>query len=381
MRVNDEQVSNLMCKTKSVLLVCGIERRYSMDHYASDLNKSLRKLANAPKVTVIFLDSLIPKIFIKHRSLFLIYKYLILPFHFTWQLGNNIEIVHIVDHSYGYLMIAKYIKRIFGTKIAFFITVHDLIPLCYDMDNKPNQHSSRATLPYRFSIKCLNYADKIITPSEFSKDIISKITKINCHKIYVVPHGVQVEKCNAKPNMKRSLSSLKELKIGLLNGEFYKNWQFSLTLVKFLERSGYTIKVYVLGKKTKKFSDYLDNIKICSSVEFRTGLDSAQIYLYYDNLDIFLFPSKIEGLGQPLIEALLRKVPTFASDIAVFREITDNEYPLFPCVAEKEITNFLTIFTDELKSKKTFDLIQSSLERYDWDVAANQINSMYAIST
>ena len=51
------------------------------------------------------------------------------------------------------------------------------------------------------------------------------------------------------------------------------------------------------------------------------GVDDATLAALYDRANGLVFSSRVEGFGLPLVEALQRGLPVFASDIPVFREI------------------------------------------------------------
>jgi glycosyltransferase involved in cell wall biosynthesis len=53
----------------------------------------------------------------------------------------------------------------------------------------------------------------------------------------------------------------------------------------------------------------------------RVDLDDAQLGAAYREATCFVFPSKIEGFGLPVLEALASGCPTLLADIPIFREI------------------------------------------------------------
>ena len=69
----------------------------------------------------------------------------------------------------------------------------------------------------------------------------------------------------------------------------------------------------------------------------RFGSVSAEDYPFFFNAaDVVLQPSRAEGFGVPLIEALNSGTPIVASDIGVFREILGPEYPYLAPVDDAE---------------------------------------------
>lgn len=59
-----------------------------------------------------------------------------------------------------------------------------------------------------------------------------------------------------------------------------------------------------------------------------SGCRDAELAALIDHARAVLMPSHVEGYGLPVLEAMARGTPVIASDLAVYREITD-EIPLF----------------------------------------------------
>jgi glycosyltransferase involved in cell wall biosynthesis len=63
--------------------------------------------------------------------------------------------------------------------------------------------------------------------------------------------------------------------------------------------------------------------------------DADKQYLYR-NCDCFLFPSKAEGFGICVLEAMNYYKPILASDLSIFREIVGDRISYFPLAGDKE---------------------------------------------
>jgi glycosyltransferase involved in cell wall biosynthesis len=75
----------------------------------------------------------------------------------------------------------------------------------------------------------------------------------------------------------------------------------------------------------RQLSEKLDISDRCKFFGFR---NNAVVYFRY--LDLFIIPSRSEGFGLVLIEAVQQKIPVICSDIDVFRELfTDDEVTYF----------------------------------------------------
>lgn len=69
-------------------------------------------------------------------------------------------------------------------------------------------------------------------------------------------------------------------------------------------------------------SNLPDNIKI-----FRLGmLNKEDVFKYLDDADIFIQPSRSEGLPRALIEAMAHSLPAITSKLPCFLELIDRDY-------------------------------------------------------
>jgi glycosyltransferase involved in cell wall biosynthesis len=75
-----------------------------------------------------------------------------------------------------------------------------------------------------------------------------------------------------------------------------------------------------------KLRDYAQEIGINSDLLiFERGMDHKQLWTTYAVSDVFLLPSKAEGLGLPLLEAMAVGLPCIATNFAGMAELLENE--------------------------------------------------------
>jgi len=84
--------------------------------------------------------------------------------------------------------------------------------------------------------------------------------------------------------------------------------------------------VAIAGKGPKE--DDLRNLVQTRSVEdtvtFLGYLSREDVYAFFDEIDVFLFPSRYEGFGVAATEAMAVDTPIIANDIDVLREVIDD---------------------------------------------------------
>lgn len=103
-----------------------------------------------------------------------------------------------------------------------------------------------------------------------------------------------------------------------------------LRAVPLLKKSYPKIKVIFAGgvaddqkQEYKKLIDYTDKMGLSGNVDFIGTINNVPAFL--NHIDICVVPSKLEGFGLALIEAMAMGIPCVVSDVGGLKEIVDNE--------------------------------------------------------
>ena len=101
--------------------------------------------------------------------------------------------------------------------------------------------------------------------------------------------------------------------------------------------------------------------------------DEEQLPLLYSSSAAFIFSSKMEGFGLPVLEAFAADCPAILSDIPVFREVAADAALYFdPCSADSLAEKMKLI----LEQKCSFDL-QKHLGNFSWQKCADETLAVY----
>ena len=111
---------------------------------------------------------------------------------------------------------------------------------------------------------------------------------------------------------------------------------------------------------------------------FTGWIDDSQMYTILSNAAAFVFPSKSEGFGIPILESWYFNVPLLCSDIAVFNEVAGNACIKFNPFDTDSMAEVLKSFS-ECSATEKIRLIESQdkkLTSYSWKKAAIQIAAL-----
>ena len=106
----------------------------------------------------------------------------------------------------------------------------------------------------------------------------------------------------------------------------YKGQEYVIKALKYFLDKGYNVEYHLAGgysgnQKNTFLYDLAVKEGVIDKVIFEGSLSSEQIMDYYDSIDIYVQPSKQEGLPRAVIEAMSRGCPVLGTDIAGIPEL------------------------------------------------------------
>lgn len=156
----------------------------------------------------------------------------------------------------------------------------------------------------------------------------TKGKSVACSNVVINP----VEDIVLEKRLKRIRERIKKSKVILGTAAAldvrYKGQEHVIKAIPHLVKSGYEIEYRLAGGNRTNSSYLLDLAKECEvedRVVFCGSLDSNQMADFYDSLDIYIQPSKQEGLPRSVIEAMSRGCPTAGTRVAGIPELLQEE--------------------------------------------------------
>ena len=160
----------------------------------------------------------------------------------------------------------------------------------------------------------------------------------------------------------------------------YKGQEYVIKAIYELNKNGYNFVYKLAGGFTgAKDNNYLKELvkkyNLDNNVLFLGALTENEMEKYYDDLDIYIQPSKQEGLPRSVIEAMGRGCPCIGSNIAGLPELLSDEF-LFSKGSVRAIKQTLVNLLDmdlENVIKNNFNVAK----RYTKDVLKKKRESFY----
>lgn len=196
-----------------------------------------------------------------------------------------------------------------------YMTIHDM---AYRVN--PAWYSRSYTFLYRLLTPlCAKTAQHILTVSEFSKSEIMRWLRISDSKISVIYNAVSsrfvtapISNTSAKERYILAVSSLDPRKNFL-------NLLKAFTLIQDQD-----IKLYVVGGENPIYRTSmaeLNDTTYTERVKWLGRVKDSELIQYYQQAELFIYPSLYEGFGIPPIEAMACGTPVVASHIAPLKEV------------------------------------------------------------
>lgn len=228
----------------------------------------------------------------------------------------------------------------------------------------------------------------IVTISQYSANQIVKEFGYDMSRIYSIYLGVNSSYFNRNRDAD-TLYSMQKWKIAnpyllcIGNMRPYKNIDVLIKAFSELVNEGYKdVSLVLAGKPSDE--DMFEKKRIVSSLNlqdkviFIRNMNEKDMVALMGGASIFLFPSRNEGFGLPLLEATATGAPCIVSNIEVFRELCGESVLYFEpndsTTLKKKIIELL--LSNQLKEKMKLLAVQNA-KKYSWENTAKKTILMY----
>lgn len=227
-----------------------------------------------------------------------------------------------------------------GNRVPFFAdiplvaTVHDVMEYRFLLDQKYpiswSQNRSLRMLQYNlrrrlYAVLTYRYgmprALRLITVSNYSADDIASTLSVDKQYISVIHHGVDREYLQERPCPREQRSHTL-----MLGGDSYqKNPEAALACwaqVSPIFQQQYPLKIIGFsGTESSSLLQALKKFGLDEAVEVKGWVPQPEMVEYMKHAVLFLFPSRYEGFGFPLIQAMACGTPVISTNKSSIPEV------------------------------------------------------------
>ena len=242
---------------------------------------------------------------------------------YPWRTGRSarragVRAVHVLDHSFAHLLARVPARGVF--KVA---TVHDLAPLRDGVGLTPSQQER-----FRRTVEHLRLADRVLADSRHSADEAVELLGLAPERVQVLPLGVRVERfarqggTGEPPWVERLAGRRVVLSVGAAIGR--KNLEALPKVFRRLRADAPGLPTALLRVGQPLPVGLRDELRGALGEGGLVEIGHAPDYeliAAYQRADALLFPSRIEGFGFPVLEAMAAGCPVVCTNVTSLPEV------------------------------------------------------------
>lgn len=248
-------------------------------------------------------------------------------------------------------------------------TVHDMIYLRnYREGNLPRQI-------FESIEKVTLSVDHIIAISEATRrDLLETYPQIKPERVSVVHHGFS--RISGTPARPEGLPDRYILFVGHRGG--YKNFDVLLKAFPIIKKEIPDLQLVCTGRPFSRGErENIAMAGIADSVSCRF-FDTTEMPGLYANASLFIFTSRTEGFGMPILEAMSAKTPVVLSRSSCFPEIAGEAGIYFdPDDPEELAGHVVKLLTDASAHALAVKKGEERLKAFSWEKTARQTAEVY----
>ena len=272
------------------------------------------------------------------------------------------------------------IESLWLPKNKAIVTFHDLFPIAY-----PDRQGAgigadkvKQVIASRYFEMCSRVAArcKIITCNSIeTKQDMVKYLKIPGDRIIVMKWGIRN---NLEPKQKQD----NIFRIGYL-GQLDRRKRVHLLIEAFMQNKLESeLVIGGIGNEERALKQLAEGD---SRIKFLGFIDNGELVDFYNSLDLFVFPTAVEGLGFPILEAMACKVPVVVLKDAAIPEIVKSRCAIIPTEALSRFLADAIAYRDNLtwllSQAGGFGWLLDSnchfAKEFDWDKTVEGYLSLY----
>lgn len=236
--------------------------------------------------------------------------------------------------------------------------------------------------------RSLRRADRIIAPSQFTKDEVVHWYAVAAEKVVVIPNAISEEFSQvvgtgkeAAVRKKYHLPERFVLYVGTLQPR--KNIPFLLRAFALLRQRLPDSGLVLVGNRfghhvDRDIESVLRELHLEQSVCFPGYIDQEDLPAVIRAAGVFVFPSRYEGFGIPLLEAMSQDVPVAASAIPCLEEVAGEAALYFdPTSIASCEEKLYTLLTDNTLRESGISKGKDRLILYSWKKSAASLLALY----
>lgn len=274
------------------------------------------------------------------------------------------------------LFVPAHVLPLFNPVKKTVITLHDIASEVF-----PEMYSWFQRWYFRFTTRSIaQTVSAIITPSQATKDDLTRIFQVAAEKITVIWLGFDQERFTQKHELTPAIKKLQPYFVMVGRLEKRKN---TVGVVKAFaqlraQHPELSPKLVLIGKPGFGYEEVERAIAtLPADVQadvIRPGyVTDEEVAAYTAHSAAYLYPSLYEGFGIPILEAMAAGTPVITSDVSANPEVADDAAVFVQPNDTDELVRLMAIFADdELSRTEIVKKGKQRIKEFSWQKMAEQ---------
>ena len=274
---------------------------------------------------------------------------------------------------------STYFSTVYGTSIPKVVMLYDMI--LERQEREPEQRWAEWGIAIKRA--ALHNADHIVAISQSTRrDLLETYPAISAGKVTVIPLAAEAPERHTRvsfPDVIRKCgldlaAGSYLLYVGARHG--YKNYQIIVDLLRHRRGSRELRVLCVGGESHQRDLAALRALGLERNVLFVEFVGDDELSVLYRNALALIYPSRYEGFGLPVLEAMAEGCPVVCSEAASLPEVGGDAALYFAPESVESLESALT----RLLSTARDEIVQRGLRnaaRFSWDRSTRALVDLY----
>ncbi len=290
-----------------------------------------------------------------------------------------------VFHSTNYMIPLLAFPRGRAGRIKAVVTIHDLIPLVAPEATPRALKRRLFPLYHRLMAEVGARADRIIAVSDASRaDTIKHLHIADASHVRTIYNGVDAAfRPDSRPQTLHPPPSSRPREVLYVGrSDPYKNLAGLIAAFAQARRlAPFPLRLRIVGAPDPRYPEpaaLVRTLELADAVDWAGYVVDDALVEAYRRADVLVLPSRFEGFGFPVVEAMACGTPVVCSDIPVLREIAGPAAEFAPPDDPAGLADaILRVLTD--LPRRTAMIAQGAARaaRFTWDRAAIDTLALY----